>query len=404
MAEPPVLIAGAGPVGLILALGLARGGHRIEVFESRPDQHSEPRAATIHPSTLDMMDDYGLYREIEPRGLVAPIVHYWDRAADELIAAFDHSVLEGETRHPWVLQCEQNKVEQSAYHLLDAFPDVAVHFATSLTGFSQDADGVTGTVTDPDGSTRTIRGNYLIGCDGVRSVVRETLGIEFEGFTYPDRAVIIGTPFDFMAAKGYALRNYFSDPDQWANLFKISWDGPPGIWRLVLPTRPEEPAEEILSEEGLQARLQRFHPIAGDYEVALSNLYTVHQRVAQDYRVGRVVLAGDAAHVNSPIGGLGMNTGIHDAVNLAEKMDRLLRGEADAAVLDHYTRQRRHVALTHTKAQTMRNKQRLETRDPAVRRKNHDELREASRDPARAKAFLMQTALIDGVREAAAID
>ena len=334
----------------------------------------------------------------------APIVHYWDRAADQRIAEFDHAVLDGETRHPWVLQCEQNKVEQSACRMLDALPEATVHFSTRVSGLSQDADGVSATVIGPDGTAGTVRGSHLIGCDGGHSVVREALGIAFEGFTYPDRAVIIGTPFDFMAAKGYALRNYFSDPDQWANLFKISWDGPPGVWRLVLPTRPEEPEEEILSEGGLQERLQRFHAIAGDYEIAISNLYTVHQRVAADYRKGRVVLAGDAAHVNSPIGGLGMNTGIHDAVNLAEKMDRLLRGEADEGILDHYTRQRRHVALTHTKAQTMRNKQRLEARDPAVRRKNHDELREASLDPVRAKAFLMRTALIDGVREAAAIE
>ncbi len=404
MAEPPVLIAGAGPVGLMLALGLARAGHPVEVFEARPDQHDQPRAATIHPSTLDMMDDYGLYAEIEPQGLVAPIVHYWDRAADALIAAFDHAVLDGETRHPWVLQCEQNKIEQSAYDLLRAFPHAAVHFATPLVGLSQGPDAVSATVAGPDGTTRTVSGRYLVGCDGGRSVVRETLGIAFEGFTYADRAVIIGTPFDFMAAKGYALRNYFSDPDQWANLFKISWTGSPGVWRLVLPTRPEEPEEEILSQAGLQERLQRFHRLDGDYEITLANLYTVHQRVAADFRKGRIVLAGDAAHINSPIGGLGMNTGLHDAVNLAEKLDRLLRGEAEDAILDRYTRQRRHVALAHTKAQTMRNKQRLEARDPAVRKRNHDALRAASRDPPRAKAFLMRTALIDGVREAALIE
>jgi len=404
MTELPTLIAGAGPVGLILALGLARSGHPVEVFESRADQHQEPRAATIHPSTLDMMDELGLYSALEPQGLVAPIVHYWDRAADELIAKFDHAALDGETAHPWVLQCEQNKVEQSASRLLANYPHANVHFATTLSEPTQDADGVSAVVCDAEGHARTVRGCYLIGCDGGRSVVRDSLGINFEGFTYPDRAVIIGTPFDFMAAKGYALRNYFSDPDQWANLFKISWTGPPGVWRLVLPTKPEDPAEEILSPDGLQARLQRFHQIPGDYEIVLSNLYTVHQRVAADYRKGRMVLAGDAAHINSPIGGLGMNTGIHDAVNLAKKLDRLLCGETDETILDHYTRQRRHVALAHTRAQTMRNKQRLETRDPAVRQKNHDELRAAALDPTRAKAFLMQTALIDGVREADGID
>lgn len=403
MSEDRVLIAGAGPVGLVLALSLARNGHKVTVFECRADQHQEPRAATIHPSTLDMLDDIGVYAEIEPVGLVAPIVHYWDRRADELIAVFDHAVLAGETRHPWVLQCEQNKLEQAACRLLCGHPCAEVRFSTTVMGVEQGADGVLLSIANDAGEGEVVAGTYLVACDGGRSVIREQLGIAFEGFTYADRAVIIGTPFDFAAAKGYALRNYFSDPEQWANLFKISWDGPPGVWRLVLPTRPEEPIEEILSEAGLQERLQRFYPRDEPYEVVLANLYTVQQRVAADYRAGRVLLCGDAAHINSPIGGLGMNTGVHDAVNLAEKMDRLLRGEVGMDVLDHYSRQRRHVALTHTKAQTMRNKQRLEETDPDARRRDRDEMRKTAQDPVRAKAFLMRTSLIDSVREAAAV-
>ena len=403
MSEARILIAGAGPVGLVLGLSLARQGHSVLVFETRGDQHAEPRAATIHPPTLDMLDDLGAYQEIEPQGLVALIVHYWDRQADRLIAEFDHAVLEGETRHPWVLQCEQNKIEWTLCRLLRTHSNAEVRFSTPLVAFEHDESGVTATVVNEAGQREHHHGAYLIGCDGARSVVREGLGVEFEGFTYPDRAVIIGTPFDFAQAKGYALRNYFTDPDEWANLFKISWNGPPGVWRLVLPTRPEEPAEQILSEQGLQDRLQRFHPREAPYEIVLANLYTVEQRVAVDYRSNRVILCGDAAHVNSPIGGLGMNTGVHDAVNLAGKLDLLIRGDATSDILDVYVRQRRHVAITHTRAQTMRNKQRLEERDPAARQRNHDELHQASLDSARAKEFLMRTALIEGLREAATI-
>jgi 3-(3-hydroxy-phenyl)propionate hydroxylase len=126
----------------------------------------------------------------------------------------------------------------------------------------------------------------------------------------------------------------------------------------------------------------------------------VHQRVAKKFRTGRAVLAGDSAHVNSPIGAMGMNSGIHDAFNLAEKLVSILRGDADADVLDRYERQRRHVALQHTQAQTMRNKRLLTEKDPAVRRKNHDELRRTAEDPKLARAFLLRSSLIESLREA----
>jgi 3-(3-hydroxy-phenyl)propionate hydroxylase len=150
----------------------------------------------------------------------------------------------------------------------------------------------------------------------------------------------------------------------------------------------------------LQARLQRFLPSGRDFDIVGTNLYVVHQRVAQKFRVGRAVLAGDSAHVNSPIGAMGMNSGIHDAFNLAEKLIRILRGEASDEVLDRYERQRRHVALQHTQAQTIRNRRLLAEKDPAVRRKNHDELRRTAEDSKLARAFLLRSSLIESLREA----
>jgi len=146
--------------------------------------------------------------------------------------------------------------------------------------------------------------------------------------------------------------------------------------------------------------LQSFLPTGKPFEIVGSNLYVVHQRVAKKFRVGRVILAGDAAHVNSPIGAMGMNSGIHDAFNLADKLLAILHGKADEAVLDRYERQRRHVALAHTQAQTIRNRRLLEEKDPAVRRKNHEELRRTAQDPKLARAFLLRTSLIESLREA----
>ena len=398
-----VLIAGAGPVGLVLALGLLRRGIPVTVFEKLPRLHDQPRAATIHPATLDLLDEIGLYQAIEPLGLIAPIVHYWDRHEDVLVASFDHAVLGDETRHPHVLQCEQNKLAHTACHMVHGFGHGEVRLATPVVGFTQDADGVELVVVNEAGTEERHRGAYLVGCDGLASVVRENLGIAFEGFTYPDRALIVGTPFDFEKHHGYALRNYLSDPNEWANLFKISWHGPPGLWRLVLPTRPDEEPDAILREESVQRRLQRFFRHHEPYEIVIKELYTVHQRVATDFRAGRVVLCGDAGHVNSPIGAMGMNGGIHDAVNLAAKLGCILQGDGEAALLDRYTRQRRHIAVAHTQAQTMANKKRLEETDPEVRKRNHAELARAAADPELARRFLRATALIESLETAAAI-
>ncbi|HEY2137703.1 MAG TPA: FAD-dependent monooxygenase, partial [Xanthobacteraceae bacterium] len=155
--------------------------------------------------------------------------------------------------------------------------------------------------------------------------------------------------------------------------------------------------------EMLQARLQGFLPTGKQFEIVGSNLYTVHQRVAERFRVGRAILAGDSANVNSPIGAMGMNSGVHDAFNLADKLVGILRGEIAEDALDRYERQRRHVALQHTQQQTMRNKKLLAEKDPAVRARNHDELRRTAEDPARARAFLLRSSLIESLREAEAI-
>ena len=155
--------------------------------------------------------------------------------------------------------------------------------------------------------------------------------------------------------------------------------------------------------DALQERLQRFLPIGKPFDIVGSNLYVVHQRVAGKFRVGRAILAGDSAHVNSPIGAMGMNSGVHDAMNLADKLIAIARGEADDSVLDRYERQRRHVAIAHTQAQTIRNKRLLTEQDPAVRRRNHDELRRTSENPELARKFLLRTALFESLREAAAI-
>ena len=395
-----VIVIGAGPVGLCLSLALAQEGVPVCLIEALGEHNfleQVPRAGTNHPATLELFARIGLYDKLEPRGIIAPLFHYWDRHEGKLVAEFDHAYLKDDTSFPYVLQCERIKIVEEALKLVKSHPGIELRLSTEFTGFSQTADGVTAQVTNAAGETETIEGSYLVSAEGARSIVRKDLDIEFEGFTYPDRTLNIEVAYDFRK-HGYTERNYISDPDEWSNLFH--WKGPPDRWRVHFPTAPDADETALTRPDALQARLQRFLPIGKAFDIVGSNLYVVHQRVAKKFRAGRAVLAGDSAHVNSPIGAMGMNSGIHDAFNLAEKLVSILRREADADILDRYERQRRHVALQHTQAQTMRNKRLLTEKDPAVRRKNHDELRRTAEDPKLARAFLLRSSLIESLREA----
>jgi 3-(3-hydroxy-phenyl)propionate hydroxylase len=395
-----VVVIGAGPVGLCLSLALAQNDVPVTLVETLGDDNfleQVPRAGTNHPATLEMFDRIGLYARIEPRGIIAPVFHYWDRHENKLIAAFDHIHLKDDTRFPYVLQCERIKIVEEALKMAKAHPLIDLRLRTTFNVFDQNVDGVAARVTNPAGEEEVIEGRYIVSGEGARSIIRKDLGIEFEGFTYPDRTLNIEVAYDFRQ-HGYAERNYISDPSEWSNLFH--WKGPPDRWRVHFPTAPEDDPEALQRPEALQARLQGFLPKTGDYDIVGSNLYTVHQRVATRFRIGRAILAGDSAHVNSPIGAMGMNSGVHDAINLADKLIKILRKEVGDEVLDRYERQRRHVALQHTQAETIRNKRVLAEKDPAVRKENHEQLRRTAEDPKLARAFLLRTSLIESLREA----
>jgi 3-(3-hydroxy-phenyl)propionate hydroxylase len=396
----PVAVVGAGPVGLCLALALAQQDVAVVLIEAMTDGNfldQVPRAGSNHPTTLEFFDRIGLYEKMEPRGLIAPKFHYWDRQDNALIAEFDHALLKDDTKFPYVLQCERIKIIEEALKLAKAHPLIEVRMATEFLGFEQNATAVLVETKNAAGEAETFRASHLVSCEGARSIARKELDLEFEGFTYPERTINIEVAYDFRK-HGYTERNYISDPVEYSNLFH--WKGPPDRWRIHFPTNIDDDENKLKRPEALQTRLRNFLGIDHDFEIFGCNLYTVHQRVAAKFRVGRVMLAGDAAHVNSPIGGMGLNSGVHDAFNLADKLVRILHGEASDTELDRYERQRRHVAVQHIQAQTIRNKRLLEERDPAVRRRNHDELRRQAEDPVLARRFLLRTALFDSLREA----
>ena len=403
-----VIVVGAGPVGAVMALALARKGIPLLLLEAEPEPIEDQRAATIHAPTLEMLADLGLKRQAfaadASGGFQAPVFHIRDRASNELVAAFDIRLLAGDVPYPFVLQWEQYKLVRAALPLIAESGLAEVRFATTVTGLTQHADHVDVTVA-AGGASEQLRADYVIGTDGGRSTVRRLAGIAFEGFTWEERFIKIATSFDFIGAgKGYCTRNYFSDPDEWLNMFKVKGDGPPGIWRAIMPVPAGESDEQALSMEGIQRRLHGIHDKSGDFDIPYYALYTVHQRVAATFNKGRVLLAGDAAHVNNPIGGMGMNGGIHDAVNLADKLADVWFGRAETSVFDRYTRQRRTAQTEYVQAQSIQNKKTLEEKDPTIRRKHLDELRRTSEDVALHKKFLYRSSLIDSLTAANAVE
>jgi 3-(3-hydroxy-phenyl)propionate hydroxylase len=346
-----------------------------------------------------MLAGLGLIDEVINRGLVAPTFQFWDRPSGRLIAQFDHAALRNDTSYPFVVQCEQHKLVKLATERLQALPNAEIHLASRVGAIEFAEDGVALAI-EFGGKARKVTGSYLIGADGGRSTVRKALAIDFEGYTFPERFLVLTTPFDFATERGCGFRGYFSDPEEWANLFKVSGDDGSGLWRVVFPTRPGESDEDVLNDTAVQQRLQRFFPKPGDYPVVHRNLYNVHQRVAKQFSRGRSFLVGDAAHVNNPIGGLGLNCGIHDAVELAGLLAPVLRGEAKPETLALYDRRRRPINIEYVQQQTIANKKRLEEKDAARRAANFEALRATAADPVAHRAFLMRSSLLDSVRTA----
>jgi 3-(3-hydroxy-phenyl)propionate hydroxylase len=276
-----------------------------------------------------------------------------------------------------------------------------VHFGHRITGLEHKAHSVL-VKFESEGIPGKLEASWLIGADGGRSTIRKLLPVEFEGFTWPEQFLVVSTPYD-LGKHGFTMNAYVADPVEWAAVFKMPDAGPPGLWRLAFPCDPGLPDDVLLDPGAVQKRMQGFLPGNSDYEIRYQSIYRVHQRVASEWRHGRVLLAGDAAHLNNPLGGFGLNSGIHDAVNLADKLAKVWHGEADEALLDVYVRQRRATTIEQVQAMSIRNKRLLEERDPGVQRSRMEELVAVAADPQRARQHMLESSMIAGLRKSTEI-
>ena len=399
MERDPVIIVGAGPAGLALGTSLLLRDVAVVVLETEPKLPRDLRAGTFHPPTLELLETVGVAADFLAIGIRVP--RWQIRGRQEgVIVEWDLSIIGDVTPYPFRFHCEQFKLTPLLHRRFAALGG-EVRFAHTFIDATQDGDGVTARVATANG-IETLRGRYLVGADGGRSAVRQTMDVAFEGFTWPERFLVVGTEYD-LAPHGYTPNAYIADPVDWSAIFKMPGETPRGLWRILFPTDAELPEEAVLDPDFVEARMQNFLPRAEPYPVSAKSTYRVHQRVASDFRRGRILLVGDAAHINNPLGAFGLNGALHGAFNLAEKLAAVWRDEAPPDLLDKYVRQRRAANVEFVQAQSIRNKQLLEERDPEVRASRFDELRRTAADPARARDYLLRSSMIWSVRRAESV-
>ncbi len=321
-----LVIAGGGPVGLLTALICAESGIECRVFEMERKLGSDLRASSFHPPTIDMLDDIGIADALVQRGLVCPHWQIRIHPSGER-AVFELASIAAETRHPFRLQCEQWKLSEELLARLQSHPHATVEFGSRVLGFTQVDNSVTVTI-DRGGHFESVTCKLLVGADGLGSVIRHGLGLPFEGETFPETTIVVTTPFrfeDHLEGMSLVTSCYVGDSH-------IAFLRLPDRWRLALYPDESLPIEEQMKSAAIEDTLQRVVELATPYPVDAIWPYRVQQRIVPKYRIGRVALAGDAAHVNSPAGGMGLNAGIHDAVELATALIAILKDGAGKIV------------------------------------------------------------------------
>jgi 3-(3-hydroxy-phenyl)propionate hydroxylase len=388
-----VLIVGAGPVGLVTAALLVGEGIPVVVLEACAELPHDLRASTFHPPTLDMLERFGVVGAMIDQGLICPTWQFRDRK-DGVVATFELSRLEGDTDHPYRIQCEQWRLGEMLFAQLKTNPLATIRLGTSVVAARQTSGGVEVDVSLPGGASEIISGSYVVGADGIGSVVRKAMGVVFDGITIPEIFLTLSTTYDFSEAMpDIANIAYLSDPDEWFVLIRTV-----RVWRALFPVDASLTDADVTSAERAQHLLQGAVPRNKPYEVSHRTAYRVHERVASSYVNGRMLIAGDAAHVNNPLGGMGLNGGIHDAFNLSRTLTEVIRG-APIDTLERYSRQRRKVALDVVQQTALRNRSILNTREPSSRRAYYDELRSIVADPVKHRDYLMRTSMIQSLRD-----
>ena len=392
-----VVIAGAGPTGLVAALMLVRAGVPVTVLERAHGLAEDMRASTFHPATLDLLHDSGISAVLRGQGTEVPQWQYLRLDTGQRVV-FDLGLIADRTAYPFRLQCEQFRLTSAIVCELRDNRLFRLRRGCRVLAVEQDQDFVRLQL-ETAGAHAEERCRWLIAADGASSTVRKSLGLPFEGSVFPRTSitVVLDYPFE-QQLEGLLGVNYMWTSDGHCSLMRVR-----DRWRFSYSPEPGQALEEALAPETVQARLQAVFPAGKPYRVEQVNHYTLQQRCLESFRQGRVLFAGDAAHLNSPAGGMGMNSGIHDAACLAGHLLPVLEGRPPE-LLDRYDRKRRTIATEEVQRLSSRNYAWHRETDPQRREEIWRELNAIAADPQRARDFLLDSSMLNSLEREQAID
>lgn len=392
--ETDVLIVGAGPVGLLAANALVEKSIDLYICDKLNAPAEELRASTFHPPTLDLLEPLGLTSAVLENGLKSPEWQIrFHETGDRVV--FDLSVLKADTNHPYRVQCEQAHLAAAARAKLGR-AGIEVNYGCQVEDIVDKGAFVETTLINR-GVRFRIRSRYLIGADGAQSIVRGHVTSTFPGHTYPETTILATTDFPFENhLEGLSNINYVWWEKGTFSLLKL-----PDLWRCSLYPDSEETLEEALEEAAIRRKLSRITPEAAACNINVIRPYRVHMKIANEFCRNRIVLAGDAAHLNSPSGGMGMNGGIHDALLLSDALELSLRAN-DETALPRYAAARRATALEDILQAADRNRSRMQEKEPGKRREIFNELKTITEQTEMARSYLLKTSMIEGLRKSEA--
>ncbi len=376
-------MVGGGPHGLLHALALARAHIDVTLLDvRRPTPTATPRAMTFHWSMMKGLDELGILDDALARGLVHRIWSLNVLDGGERMF-FDLDVLADDVEYPFTLHLPQESLSEIVVGRLQEMSNVHLAWDTRLTGLDQDDRGVTVRAASPDGD-QVFRGGWVVGADGPKSAVRRAVGLGLPGITWPERFVAANVRYDF-AALGYEVSAIQLDQRDGALVAQIDATG---LWRYTYAenvTLPEETVGERMREV-----FGRVLPTGDEPEVQAWAAHRMHQRVADTFRVGRVLLLGDAAHVTNPTSGYGLAGGFFDSVSLVEALSAVVHDGASDEIVDRYSVVRRRVFTEITSPVSSDSKQLLWNSDgPGRLEAELERLRRATSTRDRQRQYLI---------------